>query len=241
MKKNLVDLHTHSVASNHAFSSATENFEYAASIGLKVYGLSEHQHDIFGVGANPLVFGGLWDNAPKQIGDTKILIGIEANITDEGIDLLLPKTFNKFSYLIASMHSYVYDPNKHDYDSNTKNYLNVMDNKDVKILGHIDDGYFPCDYEQVVKKAKDKHILIEINNSSLKPNGFRLNSRENYKTVLSLCEKYDCPIIMNSDAHIKYKIGNLEYSQQLLDEVNFPDRLVLNYDLALFEKYFTYR
>lgn len=240
MKKNLVDLHTHSIASNHAYSSATENFEYAKEYGLKVYGLSEHQPDIFGVGAHSFVFSGLYDLSPKQLGDTKILIGIESNITDDGIDLMIP-SHAKFSYLIASMHPYVYAPAKHNYESNTINYLNALDHEGVKIIGHIDDGIYPCDYENVIKKAKDKKVLIEINNSSLKPNGHRLNSRQNYTTVINLCKKYNCPIIMNSDAHIKYKIGNVEYSQSLLEELNFPDELVVNYDLNLFEQFFQYR
>lgn len=240
MKRNLVDLHTHSIASNHAYSSVTENFEYAVDRGLKVYGLSEHQPDIFGVGAHPYVFSGLWELSPKQIKDTKILIGIEANIIDEGIDLMLPAHV-KYSYLIASMHPYVYSPAKHDYAANTKNYLAVMDNEDVKILGHIDDGIYPCDYENIIKKAKDRKVLIEINNSSLRPGGFRLNSRDNYITVLKLCAKHSCPIIMDSDAHIKYNIGDVQYAQELLEEVKFPDELVVNYDLDLFEQYFTYR
>ncbi len=44
-----------------------------------------------------------------------------------------------------------------------------MDNPFVKIIGHPDDDRYPIDYEAVVKKAAEKNILLEVNNTSLNP------------------------------------------------------------------------
>ena len=40
--KSIIDLHTHALASGHAYSTVKENIEYAKINGLKYYGLSDH-------------------------------------------------------------------------------------------------------------------------------------------------------------------------------------------------------
>lgn len=239
MKKNLIDLHSHSVLSTHAYSSLTENIEYAASIGLEVYGISEHQPDEDGVGAHRFAFSNAHKIAPKQIGNTKILCGIELNILENGFDLYGIKV-DELSYCIASMHTYVYSVN-HTKEENTKAYINACNTSYVTILGHIDNPRYPCDYEQVVKAAKENDKIIELNNASLDPNGSRVGAEELDKEILGLCAKYNVPIIMNSDAHIKYQIGDTDRCIKLLEEVKFPEELVINYNKDLFNHYFKFR
>ncbi|MDO4197634.1 MAG: hypothetical protein Q4D13_01430 [Erysipelotrichaceae bacterium] len=70
MKKSFVDLHTHSVLSKHAYSSLTENIEYAADNNLLYYGISEHQADQYGVGAHKYAFGNCKRITPKKMGNT---------------------------------------------------------------------------------------------------------------------------------------------------------------------------
>ena len=79
----------------------------------------------------------------------------------------------------------------------------------VKVIGHLDDGRYELDYEVVVKKAKEKNILLEINNSSLKPDSFRPNARENYKLLLTLCKEHNVRIILGSDAPYVIKLEYL--------------------------------
>ena len=72
---------------------------------------------------------------------------------------------------------------------NTQAYLNVMKNPYIHIIGHPDDGRFPVDYERLVRGAKETHTLLELNNSSQRPEGFRVNTEENAKVMLELCKK----------------------------------------------------
>lgn len=240
MKKNFIDLHTHSVLSGHAYSSVTENLEYASSIGLKVYGISEHQPDKVGVGAHKFVFNGLMRILPKEFNNTKVLVGIELNILDNGFDLdgIHPENL---SYAIASMHGYVYPRETHTLDDNTRNYIRACETDFVTFLGHLDYPSYPCDYEKVVMACKKNDKLIELNNASLDPNGSRVGAREIDKTILEYCKKYSVPIILNSDAHIKYQIGNVDTAIELLDEIKFPEELVVNFNDDLFNHYFKYR
>ncbi len=236
---NKIDLHTHSVLSRHAYSSLTENIEYAASIGLEVYGISEHQPDEFNVGAHKYVFNNCMRIAPKEYNNTKILVGIEMNVSDGDFNTYGIKV-DELSYCIASMHAYAYSP-KHTYEENTDNYIKALYTPYISFLGHLDYPIFPCNYKKIIKAAKDCDKIIELNNASLDPNGSRKGARDIDKEILSYCMEYNVPIIMNSDAHIKFLIGNVDYCVELLEEVNFPKELVINYNTDLFNKYFKYR
>ena len=240
MRKNLIDLHTHSVLSRHAYSSLTENIEYAAKIGLEVYGISEHQPDEEGVGAHKYAFHNCARIAPKVYEGTHVLVGIELNILDEGFDLDFVKP-ERLSYTIASMHGYVYDKRKHSEEDNTRNYIKAINTDFVTIIGHLDYPSYVCDYEKVVKAAKDCDKIIELNNASLSPNGSRPGAKIYDYDILKYCMQYKVPVLMGSDAHIKYEIGDVSYCQELLEELHFPDELVVNYNKDLFNHYFKLR
>ena len=58
-------------------------------------------------------------------------------------------------------------------EDNTRAYLNAIKNPCIDIIGHPDDGRYPVDYEKVVHAAGKYHTLLEINNASLNPAGFK--------------------------------------------------------------------
>lgn len=236
MEKNLVDLHTHSVLSRHAYSSLTENIEYAISKGLKVYGISEHQPDSKGVGAHKYAFRNCARLLENRFDNIQLLVGVELNILDEDFDV---SGFDpsKLDYCIASMHKYVYSSD-HTSEENTLNYIKACQTPYVTFLGHLDYSIFPCDYEKVVKAAKENDKLIELNNASLSPRGSRKGADKIDKIILEHCKNYNVPIIMGSDAHIKYDIGDVSYCINILEEVNFPKELIVNYNNDLLQKYF---
>lgn len=235
MKKNLIDLHTHSVLSRHAYSSLTENIEYALANGLKVYGISEHQPDPYGVGAHKYAFINCARLTKNLNINMKVLTGIELNILDGDFDLDL--NVEKLDYCIASMHTYAYSTT-HTSEENTNNYIKACNTSYIKIIGHMDNPAYPCDYEKVIIAAKENKKLIELNNESLDPNGSRKGAIDIDKTILSLCVKHNVPIILNSDAHIKYEIGNVDRCIKVLEEVNFPENLIVNYNNDLLMEYF---
>ena len=74
------------------------------------------------------------------------------------------------------------------------------------------------------------NVLLELNNSSLKPNGFRVGALENDKKMLEFCRKHKTKIIFGSDSHICYDIGKFDNCIKLIDEIDFPEELIVNYN-----------
>lgn len=225
--KAIIDMHTHTVASGHAYSTIHENIQFAKRHGMKFLGTSDHGSTMTG-GPAEYFFHNL-KVVPREMDGVKILRGMEANILDVNgnIDELDSKALDGLDYLIASLHIVCIEPSTKE--DNTMAILNVMDKEKVKIIGHPDDARYELDYEAIVKKAKEKNILLEVNNSSLSPNTSREGARENILKYLELCKEYGVRIIMGTDSHICYDIGVFQYAEAIIEEANFPKELVINY------------
>ena len=65
----------------------------------------------------------------------------------------------------------------------------------------------------------------------MKPEGFRLNYRDNYRKMLALCRQSEVPVIVDSDAHDPSAVGLLDEARQFLQEQDFPEKLILNVDI----------
>ena len=101
----------------------------------------------------------------------------------------------------------------------------------MDIIGHPDDGRFPVDYERFVKTAKDTGTLLEVNNGSLNPEGFRKNTKENSKRMLEYCKEYEAMVVLGTDAHVDVSIGDYRYVTEVLEETHFPEELIANTSL----------
>ena len=132
----------------------------------------------------------------------------------------------KVDYVIASMHIPCVTPGSRK--ENTLASIHAMEHPYVKILGHPDDERYPLDYDMLVRAAKEEQVALEINNSSLNPKSPRTGARENMRTMLERCMRYQVPILLGTDSHICYTIGSFEEALQVLAEVDFPEELVLN-------------
>lgn len=230
----LMDLHTHTIASGHAYSTISEMIDTAAQKGLKLFGITEHAPAMPGT-CNELYYLN-FRVIPRHQQGMQILLGSEVNIIDlDGSMDFDDKMLDIMDLVIASMHTPCLTPGSRE--ENTRAYINVMNHPKVTIIGHPDDGRYPIDAEAFVKEAKETKTVIEVNNNSLNPRGFRQNSKENYKTILKYCEKYEVPVVVNSDAHICYDVANFGYAKRFFQEIDFPKELVLNFDVDAFLSY----
>lgn len=223
--KYLSDLHTHSIVSGHAYTTLLENINYCSEKGLKILGTSEHAPSMPGA-PHAWYFGNL-KVVPRIINGITILKGCEVNILDVDGNTDLPPEASRFlDYMIASFHEPVFEPRS--LIENTKAMANAIDkNPLIEIMGHLGNPSYELDYDTLVNKAKEKNIMIEINNSSIAGSS-RIGSSTNCKRIAELCMKYKTKIILSSDAHISFSIGNFDGAIKLLKSINFPEELIMN-------------
>ena len=165
--------------------------------------------------------------SPRKRFDVELLYGIELNILDtDGKTDLPQELLDKLDYAIASMHYQNFRPKTRE--ENTAAFLNVMKNPVIKILGHIDNPQYDIDYDAVVKAAGENGVLLEINEASLAPYGYRGDTHANCAQILSCCRKYLVPIVLSSDSHGTEHIGDFTYAADFVHNAMFPEGLILN-------------
>lgn len=220
-----MDLHTHTIASGHAYNTLYEMVQSASDKGVKLLGVTEHAPRIPGA-CHPFYFIN-FKVVPREMFGVKLMLGCELNIIDYNGTIDLERQYLRgLDYAIASIHVPCYDSGT--VSQNTNAYLGAMKNPAVQIIGHPDDSRFPVDYDTLVAAAKEHHVLLEVNASSLHPQCHRQNAHENYLTMLEYCRRYQAPIIIDSDAHCEADVGNHVRAHALLAEIDFPKELVVN-------------
>lgn len=230
----VLDSHTHTIASGHAYNTINEMVQAAVDKGLELLAITEHSMKMPGT-CHEYYFSNL-RMLSRQMQGIEVLFGAEVNIMDYDGNVDMPqRLLEKMDVVVASMHTPCLKPGTKA--ENTRSYLKVMENPAVNIIGHPDDGRYPVDYEELVLGAKKHHVLLELNNASLHPLGSRKNPRPNDVVMLELCRNYEVPIILNSDAHCAADVGNHQYSEELLREMEFPEQLIVNRSVEEYKKY----
>ncbi len=223
--KYVLDTHTHTLASGHAYNTIREMATAASEKGLELLGITEHAPQMPGT-CHDFYFSNL-KVVSRQMCGIELLLGVELNILDYSGSIDLPVSLLKqMDIVIASMHTPCIAPG--NIEQNTNAYLAALNNPYIDIIGHPDDIRYPIYMEKLVLAAKEKHKLLELNNSSLNPKGARKNARENDIELLNMCRKYNVPIVIGSDAHCDSDVGRYDLAKALIDEVDFPYELIVN-------------
>ena len=235
--KDILDVHIHTTASGHAYSTLGEVLATAKAKGLALVGIAEHTPKMPGA-THDFWFLNFKVVRREQDG-IKVAMGAELNIIDYSGSTDLPaQILKRIDYAVASLHNPCIDPGT--LEENTAAILGAMRNPHVVIIGHPDNPNYPVDFDRIARAAKDNHVLLEINNSSYYP-GHRTGSQEKAKFMLAACKRYGAAVIMGSDAHVKDDVGNHEMSQKVLADNGFPAELVVNSSVEKFFEYVKYR
>lgn len=229
-----LDVHTHTIASGHAFSTIQEMAQAAADKGLKLLGITEHSPGIPGSCA-PIYFRNLYI-VPRNMYGIELMLGAEINILDTEGNLDFDEHYlNMLDIRIAGIHSLCYTPGT--LEENTQGMINAIANPYIHIISHPGDGTAKLLFEPIVQAAKEHHTLLEINNSSLRPSRHKVEARPNNLEILRLCKQYEVPVILGSDAHISFDIATYNFAMELVNEAEFPEELIINTSIKKFKDY----
>lgn len=247
------DYHTHTPYS-HGKSTVAENAAAAVEKGLKQIGIADHgfSHVAFGVRRRQIAaYKAECEAASKQYG-IDVLVGIESNI--RGIDGkadLTEKDFENFDLYLCGKHIFIwYDrfsdmirygggnlnsgktkktPSKKLVELNTKAYINVIKNNPIDAVSHL--NYLcPANALEVAKCAADYGTYIELNSKKTHLTDEELND---------IAVKTSARFIIDSDAHSKERVGDMQLVEEQLSRLNFPIDRIDNVDGRLPDFRFT--
>ena len=229
--KLIVDTHTHTISSGHAYSTIQENAKEAYVNGIRMINMSDH-----GPAMNGAPFRYHFGNLgviPNELYGVRILKGVELNIMSYDGEVDLSDDYIKnLDLILASYHDICITPST--VEEHTKAAVKILENPYIDVLAHPGNPQFQIDIETVVKAAKNNNKLLEINNHSAY---VRKGSEKNCLEILRMCKKYGVRVTTGTDAHISFKIGKFENVIKMLDEVQMPEELVITTSLDKMENY----
>ena len=236
------DYHTHTIYS-HGKDDILDNAITAHQKGLKQLAITDHgfDHKLYAVDRCKL------DEMRKKIKEAesvtgvKIFLGVEANFVSlDGTIDVKPEEFEKLDIVLVGFHRFVkcsfvdkfklFLPNilkiksKKQIKRNTEMVLKALDKNKIDVLTHLNYG-FQVDIARLIPKLKEKQTAVEING--------RKNCLTD-KEILLLAEN-GVKMILNSDAHRKQKVGEVNVGLNIVERLNLPHELIVNLDKNFLE------
>ncbi len=221
--KIVVDTHTHTLASGHAYSTISENAQSAKENGLTLFCTTDHAPEM--PGAPHYWFFNNQRILPRFLSGVGVLRGTEANIKNTTGELdLLPSSDEHLDWMIGSFHEPIFPPSSEQ--EHTEALINVIKNGRVDALGHLGNPNYPFDMEAVLRCAKEHHVAIEVNNSSLQGKS-RLGSQERCDAIVKLGKEIGVFFTTGSDAHFCSEIGGLDLAVELLEKYQVSEEQII--------------
>ncbi|MGB4438344.1 MAG: PHP domain-containing protein [Sedimentibacter sp.] len=238
------DYHIHSTYSrrNHGKSTIEEIVEKAVELGLEEIAITDHgpKHYLYGILESKI-------NEAKNIviemrrkyPQLKILYGVEANILDYNgktdineeilkhcdiilcgyhLGALFSSTGDFWNFIVMNyLGRYNKKINEKMTRKNTEAFIKAMNNYKINILTHPGDK-IPLDIDKIARTAEKTGTLLEINNSH-----GHLNSEE-----IKTASKYNVKFVINSDSHIKDKVGSFEKGLKAAEDAGIDLKRIVN-------------
>lgn len=221
--KIIADLHTHTSVSTHALSTLNEMVAQAQVLGLKTIAITDHAPAMPDA-PHPWYFNSLL-RLPHTLPNGFLLLkGVEADVVDlQGTLDMDTHLLKKMDWVIVSMHQGCIAPM--GFEQATALWLKIAENPLVDMIGHSEQEQFLYDYEYVTKAFAANNKVVEINaNSPL----VRPRNEENMRRLALACKNNGTKIAVNSDAHSIFGLGNADTVLPLLQEIDFPEELIIN-------------
>lgn len=226
----LADLHTHTMASGHGYSTVTELAHAARDRGLELIAVCDHGPSV-PQGAHPWYF---WNFkvVPSVLDGVRILKGCEANVSltsDNGIDLP-DEILAMLDFVAVGFHPLT-GWDERDRERNTAALLGVMANPFVDMITHPgNEGEFPLELDAVVAAAVEHNVILELNDHSFAATSARSTSAAREKEFAAAALAAGAPVAIGSDAHYHLHVGRFDAAVQVAKELGFTEELLVNRD-----------
>ncbi|MDX5626600.1 MULTISPECIES: phosphatase [unclassified Brenneria] len=218
-----VDLHMHTVASTHAYSTLHDYIAEAKKKDIRLFAITDHGPDMADAPHYwHFMNMRVW---PRLVDGVGILRGIEANIknVDGDIDCTGPM-LEQMDLIIAGFHEPVFPPQ--DKATHTAAMIATMANGDAHIISHPGNPKFPIDIRAVAEAAARYNVALELNNSSFMHS--RKGSEANCQAIAEAVRDAGGLLSLGTDSHIAFSLGDFTHCERILQKVDFPQDRILN-------------
>jgi len=221
------DLHTHTIASGHAYGTVMENAQHAAAMGLSVIAMTDHGPAFSD--SPGLYFFQNMRVIPKRLFGVRVLKSVEANIIDIDGKIDVPENVAaQMELIIAGFHHPELGHHARDgklVEFYTHVLLAAIANPLVDIIAHPGNPMFPIQAEEIVRAATACGKALEINNNSFVA---RPHSIIVCKRIASLCAEYGTYVSIASDAHFPFSVGDVSDAAKLAIEAGIKREQIIN-------------
>lgn len=153
--KDILDIHSHTIASGHAYNTLYEMARAAADNGMELFGSSDHGPAL--PGSSHEMYFCNFKSIPKELFGMRLIMGCELNILDyKGTLDLKEWLLKRVDYGIASIHDLCYKTGSRE--ENTAAAVNAMKSPYVQVIGHPDNANIPLDYAGCRNRRNGKRI-----------------------------------------------------------------------------------
>lgn len=218
-----VDLHMHTVASTHAYSTLHDYIAQAKKTGLRLFAITDHGPEMADAPHYwHFVNMRIW---PRVVDGVGILRGIEANIKNIQGDIdCSAHMMDSLDLVIAGFHEPVFPPQ--DKATNTQAMIAAMASGQVHIISHPGNPKFPVDIPAIAQAAARYNVALELNNSSFTHS--RKGSEANCTAIAAAVRDAGGWLALGSDSHTAFTLGEFDQCQKIIDAVAFPHERILN-------------
>ncbi|MDD4767074.1 MAG: PHP domain-containing protein [Desulfotomaculaceae bacterium] len=230
------DLHIHTIASGHGYSTIKEIVEVAQEKQLKMVAITDHGLQM--PGAPHLYHFTNLVSLPRVMQGVEVLRGVEANIMDHEGSIDMPERVlsEHLDIVLAGFHEFTGYTGS-TAGENTRAMVAAIKNPYVHIITHPGNPKFPVNVEEVVLAAKHYNKALELNNSSfyVRPGSSPICSQ-----FARMAKKHNILVAINSDAHICYNVGENAKAVDLALKEGIRRRQILNSSAQSIKEFLLY-
>lgn len=220
----IADLHTHTLSSTHAFHTADQMAAQAKACGYRAMAITDHGSAM--PDAPHSWHFGNWSALPRVLDGVVMLYGAEVNVMDTkgGLDFS-QRQLAGMDWTVVSIHSPCIPGLLTEREAN-RLWLEIAENPYIDCIGHSEQQNYRYDYDLVTKAFARNHKVVEMNGNSF---NVRKDGIPNMRALLRACLNNGCRVSLDSDAHSTLQMQRgLRKLYSLLEEINFPQELVVN-------------
>lgn len=247
------DLHTHTILSQHAYSTLNENIINARNNNISYVAVTDHFYypDDKMARLNEMSrFDTMRQIArSNRTSDISIIPGIEANLQHPIYERDVRAIEEKTMWRLMGLHSWFWDLEMMYVETLPQLFKYTLEEKSritPTAFAHIERGLFSTKYKsvdniktalcEVVNLAVANDIFLEINNTSLKY--YSKDTKELMKFWIEYAKSKNAKFCLGTDAHFCNDVGDFKETIEFLSTIDMNNAYILNCDKDALNKLF---